>query len=136
MQNYQAGINLPVAFQPTNGSNTVLNIRGWSGDHEIAIFDVTHTGSGGHTARITGKDDWRGSVNAVFDLDQPAYSTPPSIRPGVKGIIQKYVATNKVIQIPVVITKVHYESAVENELRYNFDVAMDSITGVMVYPAA
>ncbi len=72
-------------------------------------------------------------MQADFDLDAPPYLLP-QIRFGVQGIIHHFISVTKFIQIPVVIAKVHYESAVENQLKYSFDVAMSVLAGSMVYP--
>lgn len=141
MNNFQRGDMLPVRFQPQGGAAVTLNIRGWSGDDEVLRFDVTNTGHGGETARISGKHDWRGTVNADFDLDAPPYGNgagQPQIRAGTRGVILKYVSTalDKAIQIPVIVAKVHYESAVENQLKYSFDVELNILAGDFVYPAA
>lgn len=120
----------------------VLNIRGWTGDDECLRFDVTHTGHSGETARITGKRDWRGTVQADFDLDAPPYNNAaggPNIRSGTRGVIRKYVAPvgqAKFIQIPVVIAKVHYETAVESQFKYSFDVEQSILAGDKIFPAA
>jgi hypothetical protein len=139
--NFQRGDLLPVVFIPAGGAQNVLNVRGWSGDHEVLRFDVTNTGHGGQTARITGKEDWRGTINADFDLDAAPYGNgagQPNIRAGTAGVIACYVATDlsKAIQIPVIISKVHYESAVESQLKYSFDVEMSVLAGFFIYPAA
>jgi hypothetical protein len=138
--NFQRGDLLPVVFIPDDQANVTLNVRGWSGDDEVLRFDVTNTGHGGQTARIAGKQDWRGTVQADFDLDVPPYNTNaggPRIRAGQGGVIRKYVsqtAQDKYIQIPVLIAKVHYESAVESQLKYSFDVEMSVLFGDFVYP--
>lgn len=124
-----------MVFIPTGQASVTLNITGWNGDHDGLLFEVTHTGHGGHCARISGRDDWKGTVQADFDLDAPPYlSTTPNIRFGTTGIIRKFVSTTKFIQVPVVIAKVHYESAVQSQLKYSFDVAMSVLAGTMVYP--
>lgn len=136
--NYQPGSTLPVQFQPTGGVNSTLNIKGWSGDEEAITPDVSGTRHAGRTARIAAKKDHRGTVNATFDLDDPPYGAAPNIRAGTTGVILLHTSAslNKPIQIPVIITKVHYESAIENALVWSFDWAENVIAGSLVYPAA
>lgn len=123
-------------FQATGaGAAARLNVTGWSGDREVLTFDVTHTGSGGNTARIAGKRDGRGNVNADFDADAPPYAAVPSIQEGVSGIITEYVSITKFIQTPVIIKKLHFESAVGSQCKWNFDWEMNSLAGSFVYPA-
>ncbi len=134
--NFQSGHACPVQFAPSGGALTTLNVKGWSLDEDGLLFDVTHTGTGGRTARIAGKADHKGTVNADYDADLPPYLDPPRIRFGTKGVILMFVSPNKPIQVPVIVAKVHYESAIESEVKYSFDVEESVLSGVIVYPAA
>lgn len=126
---------------PEGKPEHTLNIRGWNGDRDCLLFDVTNTGHEGETARIAGKKDWQGTVQADFDLDDPPYGLAggqPNIDAGVRGVIRKYVspvAQGKFISIGVIIAKVHYESAVESQLKYSFDVKQNKLAGPFTYPA-
>lgn len=137
MPNFLRGDFAPFAFQPKGGANTILNIKSQNADFTALLFDVTSTGSGGVRARISGLLDCKGTVNADFDLDQPPYGTPPTLLPGTLGIGSYYFSqpNNKFIQIPCIIEKVHYESAVESEVKYSFDFSIASNAGLLVYPA-
>ena len=136
LNSFQSGHQLPVKFQATGqGAVATLNVKGWNLDEEVLIFDVTHTGTGGRTARIAGKADTKGTVNADFDADVPPYLPAPSIRAGTTGVILCFVTPNKAVQIPVIISKLHFESAIENELKYSFDYQENVLAGVVVYPA-
>lgn len=133
--NFQPGHKLPVAFQPTGGGLSTLNVKGWNFEEDGALFDVSNTGHNGRTARIAGKADTKGSVNADFDADVPPYLPPPSIRFGTTGIIQWFVTPTKAVQLPVIVGKLHFEASIESEEKYSFDVSENVLVGVPVYPA-
>ena len=133
--NFISGHKAPVAIQVLGFTAGTLNVRGWSLDEEVLVFDVTHTGTGGRTARIAGKADHKGTVNADYDADIPPYLAPVGIRAGGIAVILFFVSPSKPIQVPVLITKVHYEAAIENEVKYSFEVAENVLAGVIVYPA-
>ena len=135
LNNFVSGHRCPAQFQLSGGVLTTLQIKGQSLDEDGLIFDVTHTGSGGRTARIAGKADHKGTINADFDLDVPPYLNPPGIRFGSTGIILFFFSPSRPIQIPVIVSKVHYESAIESEVKYSFDVQENVLVGVIVYPA-
>lgn len=126
-----------MTHQPTGGAAQRLNIKGYSLDLSCLLFDVTHTASGGNTARIAGKADASGTINADFDLDLPPYAASPLIVPGVSGLCLFYVnvAQSKFFQVPTIIEKVRYESQVESYLKYSFEVKMNSLAGAFVFPA-
>ncbi len=133
--NFISGHRCPCSFAPIGQGATVLNIKGQNLDEDGLIFDVSHTGTGGRTARIAGKADHKGTVNADLDADQPPWLSPPNIRFGTKGIILMFFSPNRPIQIPVIVAKAHFESAIESEVKYSFDVQEDVLSGVIVYPA-
>ncbi len=132
--NYQRGDFCPVTVQPAGAVPITLNIKGYTLDFECLIFDVTSTGSGGVRARINGLLDVKGTINADVDLDLLPFGVP-QIVPGVKGICLFFLSPVKAIQIPTIISKVHYESNVESEVKYSFDVQVNSLAGFIVYPA-
>jgi hypothetical protein len=135
MQNFARGDQGFFAIQPTGGVATQVNITSHSLDLEVALFEVLNTGSGGVMARLVGRLDAKGTVNADFDLDLAAYLPIPNINVGVRGLTQFGLAPGRPIQIPSVIGKVHYEVAVTSQVKYSFDVSMDGRAGVVVYPA-
>ena len=131
------GDKVSMAWVPSaGGGNQVLNIKGMSLDAEVIIADVTHTGTGGRTARIAGKGDTKGTINASFDLDLKPYTAPRGIREGANGVVVLGFDPAFPIQIPAVIAKVHVESAIENEVKYSFDYNENVLAGVVVYPAS
>lgn len=94
---------------------------------------MTSTGAGGLTARLAGKRDISGTVQADYDLDIPPYG-PVGIFDGLSGICAFNLNPLKAVQAPVIVEKVHYESAVESEVKYSFDVKANSRAGFLVYP--
>lgn len=130
------GDRVKMTWVPPGAPNQVLNIKTMSLDEDGVVADVTHTGTGGRTARICGKGDTKITVNADFDLDIKPYVAPLNIRFGNQGIALLGFDPAFPIQIPCRIIKVHYESAIENEVKYSFDAAEDVLSGVLVYPAA
>ena len=134
---FQPGHLLPVKFTPDGAPETTYRIRGYSAEFSTLLIDVTHTGSGGVRARIGGPRDFRGTVNMSFDLDEPSYDGTRQLRDGVIGVMYFAVSTalDKFIQVPCIIEKVRYESAIENELRLTADVAMNSLAGTLAYPS-
>lgn len=135
INNFIAGHRTGIAFQALGGVAGLLQVKSHTLDEDGLIFDVSHTLTGGRTARIAGKADTKGTVNADFDADLPPYLPPVNIRFGTLGFIAFYYQPTKPIQIPVIVTKVHYEAAIENEVKYSFDVAENVLIGVVVYPA-
>lgn len=137
---YQRGDLLPLTFRLNNaGANVDLRVRQWSFDEEGLIFDVTNTTHGGRTARIAGKGDHKGTALICFDLTLPPYGASPGIRFGTSGVFRHKISATTgaagdiFIRIPAIITKVHYESAVDQELRWSVDWAENFIvetTGV------
>lgn len=135
MFNYQRGDFVGVVFAATGLAPYTLGIKSHSLDLTCLLFDVTSTLSGGITARISGKLDAKGTVNADFDADAPPYGNPPAIIPGVRGICLFGVSAVRAVQVPVVVEKLHFESSVEAEVKYSFDCSMDSLAGQFVFPA-
>lgn len=136
--NFHGGENQPVQFAVTGGANALLNVTGHSLDIMRILFDVTNTSHGGDTARISGKRDASGTVNADFDADLPPYLNPPNIIEGVLGIMLFFyspLVLGRPIQVPVIVEKIHYQSAVDAKTIYSFDVKMSKIAGALVYPA-
>ncbi len=136
--NYQRGDLLPVIWQATGGTGGVLNIVGYDVSLENMLHDVTGTRHGGYRARIAGLADVTGNVKAHFDLDVMPWVDPPTIRPGVSGVIGFYVsiqATGKYVQVPCIIEKLHLVSGVENALAYDFDVKLNILAGTFLLPS-
>ena len=135
--NYQRGDFCPVLWQPAGGALATLNIKAHSLDISSLLFDVSNTGSslltGGLRARIPGLRDVQGTVSADYDLDSPPYGAI-SIFDGLSGVCGFNLSPLKTLQVPVIIEKVHYEMAVESEIKYSFDVKANSRAGLIVYP--
>lgn len=135
MDNYSPGSQCPVKFQPFGGVQTTLNVKGWNFDEESVLADVSNTSHQGRTARIACKADHKGSVSASLDLDQLPFAAPVSIRAGTRGVLLFYLSPLKPVQVPVVVSKLHHEMALEKEVSYSFDVQENVLAGNIVYPA-
>jgi hypothetical protein len=137
VNNFQRGDLLPVFFQPF-GANAAqrLNVTGWEGGRDVLLFDVTHTGlNGAGTARIAGKRDGTGTVNADYDADLSPYAAY-GIQEGVSGVILEYITPTRAIQTPIIIEKLNFQSAAGSQLKYNFSWKMNVLAGLFVYPAS
>ena len=130
------GDKVKMAWQALGQGAVILNIKTMSLDEEVVIADVSHTGTGSRTARIAGKGDHKFTIGADYDLDIKPYNPPVSIRAGVLGIALLGFDPAFPIQIPCIVTKAHYESAMENEVKYSFDAGENVLAGVIVYPAS
>lgn len=114
----------------------LLNMKNDSVDLSCLLYDITNTGSFGVKSRLAGTADYSGTINATFDLANPPYLPPLYILPGMQGIYGKGVSVSgKVIQLPVVLEKVHYQSGVESEVQYSADVKGSARAGTLIYPA-
>lgn len=132
---------VPVSFQAVGLAIQRLNIKGHTLKLSSLTFDVTHTGHGGQTARLGGKEDAKGHVDADLDLDlAPWLVAAPRIQNGVSGLCLFWIANpadkpNGYFQVPIIIPNVDYTSQVESQLKWGFDVEMNKIVGSFVYPA-
>ncbi len=135
-QNYQRGDLLKVQWFPIGFANMVLDIKGYDKSFESLVIDVTTTGSNGLRARLAGLRDFNVSVQAIFDLDNPTYAGIAPVIDGLSGILLTSVSTagNKFFQLPSIIDKVHYVSALENALLYDFTLKANSRAGLLVFP--
>jgi hypothetical protein len=132
MNNFQPGHLLPVQFQPVGGPLQTLNITSQNVDLSSLLFDVTHTGfNGAGTARIAGKPDGGGNVTMDYDADVAPVSL--QLTNGTSGIMLFFVTPTRPIQIPVIIEKVNYKSAVQGKCEFNTDVKMNILVGRVVY---
>lgn len=131
--NYQRGDLIDLVFQAANGVATELSIKSHNFDLEAMAHDVSGTAHGGRSARIAGKGDFRATVLAAYDLDVPPYLDPPSVRPGVSGVIYLGLSQTHGISIGVIITKLHGESAVDSAVMYSFDVLENVLAGPLIY---
>lgn len=131
--NYQRGDLIDFIVQ-INQESTELSIKNHTLDIESITHDVTGTQHGGATARIGGKVDARGTVNAAFDLDNPIYNRPPDINVNSTGVALFGVGEDGTgIQVPFIVKRVHYEASVETEVRYSFDIELNVLAGELVY---
>lgn len=135
---FQAGHNCPVRFQVSGQAVATLAVTAHSLDISVLLYNVTNTSHGGDTARIAGLRDAAGSIQADFDADLPPYLNPPFIQEGVSGIFLFFysaVSLNRPIQVPMIIEKVHYSMQVGSQTKYSFDVKMNKLAGLLVYPS-
>lgn len=121
----------PVAIRTPNG---FLNITGYTLDASCLLFDVTHTGFGGAgTARISGKPDVSGTINYDLDIDAAPFGASLAMFPGTSGLMYFYVSnTNapigilgKAISCPVIVEKLHFETAITSQVKGSIDVKQD-----------
>ena len=140
MNNFITGDKTSMAYQQIVGLNfgpvTVLSIKGMSLDEECIIADVSHTRTASRTARIAGKGDHKGTINATFDLDAKPYFPIPNIRATSVGLAVLGFDPRFPIQIPCIIPKTHYEMTIEQDVKYSFDFAENVLAGVIVYPSS
>lgn len=123
-------------FQPTGLSNVLIGIKGWKFDEDGTIIQIDSTNNGGQTGRIGGRNDANGTVDYSFDLDAPTYSTQIAIRKNVTGLILCFVSPVTPIQYPIIITKVHWETQTDTEVKGSFDWAMNIFAGAIIYPVS
>lgn len=136
MNRFITGDKVSMQWAPAGGPGITLNIKGMTLDEECVIADVSHTGTNSRTARIAGKGDTKGSIQADFDLDLKPYTAPRSIRAGSLGVVVLGFDPAFPVQIPAIVAKVRYETAIENEVKYSFDYNENVLAGVIVYPAS
>lgn len=138
--NFQAGHLCPVQLQVAGqGILSTIAVTSHNLDIERLLYDVTNTSHGGDRARISGLRDVKGTVNADFDADVPPYIFPPLIQEGVSGIMFFFysaISLGRPIQVPIIIGAIHYKMEVGAQTKYSFDVSMNKLAGLMVYPAA
>lgn len=133
--NFQRGDLIPVTFQPVSGAAVTLNITGHNLDISSLLHEVTHTGhNGAGTARIAGKQDVSGTVTMDYDADRSPYSL--NLTNGTSGFMLFYVTPTRPIQVPIIIEKVNYKSAVAGKVEFGCDVKMNVNVGTLVYSAA
>jgi hypothetical protein len=143
MNNFQRGDLVGVAFGPTPDTAAILNVTGHNLEDSAHLHDVTHTGLNGiGTARIAGLNDISGTIHADFDADAPPYLNPPRITSGTSGWLIFVLGAppgsvgnlgssiQRQIEVPIIVEKVHYESAVKNQVKYSFNVKMNVLAGV------
>ena len=132
MDNFQSGHLTPVQFQPVGGPLLTLNVTSHTLDLMVALYDVTHTGHQGRgTARIAGKPD--GSGNATMDYDADRSPVALNLVPGMSGFFLFYQTPTRPIQLPAIIEKVNYKSAVAGKVEFNVDVKENILVGNVVY---
>ena len=140
-QNYLRGDQAGIGWQPLGGGAVILGAKDQNAEISTLLFDVTTTISGGLTARLAGKLDAAVEFNGFVDIDQQPYLPPQFILPQMRGILLYYLnfvavgGAQRAIQIPSIIEKVRYQSAVDSEVRYGFSLKMESRAGLFVYPA-
>ncbi len=130
--NFVSGHSNPVKFTPAGGAEQTLNIESWDETTDGLIFEVTHSGTTGLAARIAGRKDVKGRVQASLDLDLFPWAAGTSIDFGQKGVIKCYVSATKFEQIPIIIAEVHERSAVNENVKYDFSFQLDTLSGSLV----
>lgn len=133
MFNYVPGHLAPVAWQfSTAGGIVTLGVKEHSYDEERMRYDVSSSATQGHTARLAGKLDIKGTILADLDLEAggtPAtFNTAPwgasvNIMTGQNGfLILSYTGVpNQNHIVPSIISKVHYQMRHDFQLQYSFD---------------
>lgn len=122
------------------GTPVILNVKGHTLDLSVMLFDVTHTGTGGVRARIAGPLDAKGVVEADLDLDLTPWNPSLQIKPGLRGIALFAYAilpggVLDMMQVPVIVEKLHTATQIDAEVKWNMDVSMDALAGLLIYPA-
>lgn len=110
------GVSFAVGVTPVT-----LGVKEHATDFEIAPYDVTHTGTLGHRARLAGLVDARGNVTADLDADAAPWNL--NIVPGVNCLVDA-VYNGDVTHpwaIPALIVKVHFAQRVDAQITWNFD---------------
>lgn len=69
-----------------------------------------------------------------MDLDEPPYLDPPLLIAGVSGMGAFGVSALKLIQVPLIIEQLHFSSATDQEVKWDFDAKCNSRAGFIVYP--
>ena len=151
MSTFVRGDLAPVAFRT---ATTFFNITGYTLDHSVLLFDVTHTGlAGAGTARISGKPDCAGTINYDLDIDNAPFGTHFSVTPGTSGLMYFYISNTNVgianlglaITVPVIVEKLHFETAITSQLKGSIDTKMNLLAPgqfvnvnppALAYPAA
>lgn len=131
---YVPGHLCPVAFQfnPLAGGTVTLGIKEHSYDEERVRYDVSSSATQGHTARLAGKLDIKGTVLADLDLEtggSPAsVVTPPwalavNLNTGQNGfLILNYSGQPNANHIvPCIVAKVHFQMRHDFQIQYSFD---------------
>ena len=134
--NFSAGHLVPVEWQ-RSGTAVITNLNIKSHDLRLSclLHDVSGSGSGAGRARLAGPLDVAGQVMCDLDLDNPPYVDPPLIVPGVSGVCNFGLSASKGIQVPVIVEELHFTSAFEQQVKWDFSVKMNQLAGVIVYPA-
>ncbi|MES2342326.1 MAG: hypothetical protein V4597_11655 [Pseudomonadota bacterium] len=119
-----------------NGVPAILSITGHNFDLSVISIDVTSTIHQGITAKMPTRRDGRGTLNAIFDLNNPPYLDPPRILPGVFGYMNFFVASDQTqwFAVPSLIVKTHWETSVNDVVRYSFDIELSGLLGPVIYP--
>lgn len=134
MNAFQRGDTIIFTMTPSGLPNVALGVKTTSGDLDCLRFDVTNNLHGGATAKIPGKSDFKGTVTASLDLDAQPWAAPFNVIPGVSAVFFMGISTSKSFQVPIIIGKVHWETSVEKEVTWSFDVEMNILAGNLVFP--
>lgn len=133
---FQGGQFVGVGWQAQGlGVATALNIKSHDLKLSVALFDVTGVLAGGVRARIGGPSDADGNVQCDMDLLAPPYANPPLIQPGVSGIALFGLSPVKSIQVPLIVETLHFASAIDKEVAWDFATKCNSLAGFIVFPA-
>jgi len=130
LNTFGPGWQSPVVFFPIDVSGApqigqVLQITGHTGDWTGVLSSVKHTGTEGHEARIGCGDDFKATVNADFDLGAPPFEDPPFVVPQAPGVIRVYLASDYYHEFGVRVSRIHWQTPVNDKVSYSFDVEMD-----------
>lgn len=132
-----AGYDKGVTWTPSGGGGDVdLNVTGHSWSEMIDALDVTHTGTDGFQAMISGILRGDGNVKANSDDEVIIGDATKLIRAGQGGVLKfhHYALGGNPFTVPAIITKVNYKSVVEGKAEYDFDVKLNVLEGDYTRP--
>ena len=145
MFNYQRGDLVPASWSPValraGGGvistnilfTTTLNIKGHNLKLSALLIDVTNSGTGGTRARISGVNDFNGTLNMSYDLDIPHFNSPPLLVHGQPGVAVFGLDPAHGIQVPMSCEEVGASSAVDKEVLFDVTMKANALAGVLVY---
>lgn len=133
--NFSPGHFAPVQWQREGVAPLhTLNIKSHDLRLSVLLHDVTGTKANGVRARLAGPTDVAGQVMCDLDLDDPPYVDPPLILPGISGIASFGMSAARGIQVPLIVEELHFASAIDQEVKWDFSSKCNSRAGMIVFP--
>lgn len=123
--NWEPGYNKSIII-----GGTTLKVLSSTWAESVEKLVVTHSQSGGVQGWIPGILDGEGEVTANVDADQ----VPPdlAIYAGASATMLFPLGSAQPFSLPITITRVNYQFAVNGLVNYSFNVAMNSEVGEYV----